>query len=189
MANFNEALDVLLSWEGGYSCDPRDPGGETYCGISRKHWPNWIGWKAIDILKWTDFSNGKIKWNTKFPELNSDVAAFYFENFWSIYYEQINDQDVCNKLFQHNVNMGDRAIAIAQKVIGFYITSQDGRLGPATIAALNAYSETKTSIEFLGSYITALELYYEQLISEHPQLHVFENEWMLRAKTIGKRPN
>lgn len=38
--NFEKAIKFVLKWEGGYSNDPNDPGGETNYGISRKSYPN-----------------------------------------------------------------------------------------------------------------------------------------------------
>jgi lysozyme family protein len=38
--NFDKALSFVLSWEGGYSNDPDDPGGETNFGISKRSYPN-----------------------------------------------------------------------------------------------------------------------------------------------------
>ena len=40
MKDFNKALKFVLKWEGGYSNDPRDPGGETNFGISKRSYPN-----------------------------------------------------------------------------------------------------------------------------------------------------
>ncbi len=40
MGDFDKALDFTLSWEGGYSNDPVDPGGETNFGISKRAYPN-----------------------------------------------------------------------------------------------------------------------------------------------------
>lgn len=37
---FDEACDLVLTFEGGYSNDPRDPGGETKFGISKRAYPN-----------------------------------------------------------------------------------------------------------------------------------------------------
>ena len=39
MTNFERALEFVLRWEGGYSNDPRDPGGETNFGISKRAYP------------------------------------------------------------------------------------------------------------------------------------------------------
>lgn len=188
MADFLQALDVLLSWEGGYAKVKRDPGGETYCGISRINFPQWEGWPVID-----DYKNhgGALKWNQIIAVIGLQdlVSDFYQSNFWNNQdYKDIANQDVASKIFQHNVNLGNRAIKLAQSAIGFGGNSIDGIIGPATLAALNAYEDTKTSIEFLGSYIVKLQKYYEDLIQEHPQLGIFQKEWFLRANTIGKRP-
>ena len=40
MKDFDKALKFVLKWEGGYSNDPRDPGGETKYGISKRSYPN-----------------------------------------------------------------------------------------------------------------------------------------------------
>lgn len=37
--NFDQAFDRLIGHEGGYVNDPRDPGGETKFGISRRAYP------------------------------------------------------------------------------------------------------------------------------------------------------
>ena len=37
--NFETALHLTLEFEGGYSQDPLDPGGETNYGISKKSYP------------------------------------------------------------------------------------------------------------------------------------------------------
>ena len=37
---FDEAFDTLIGHEGGYSNDPRDPGGETRYGISKRAYPD-----------------------------------------------------------------------------------------------------------------------------------------------------
>ena len=37
---FLKAVEMVLAHEGGYSCDPQDPGGETKFGISKKSYPN-----------------------------------------------------------------------------------------------------------------------------------------------------
>ena len=37
---FRETMDFVFRWEGGYSFDPLDPGGETNFGISKKAHPD-----------------------------------------------------------------------------------------------------------------------------------------------------
>lgn len=38
--NFKRSLEFVLRWEGGYSFDSRDPGGETKWGISKRAHPD-----------------------------------------------------------------------------------------------------------------------------------------------------
>jgi len=38
--SFEKALAFVLKWEGGYVNDPKDPGGETKYGISKRSWPD-----------------------------------------------------------------------------------------------------------------------------------------------------
>lgn len=37
---FDKAIKFVLKWEGGYTNDPNDPGGETKYGISKRAYPN-----------------------------------------------------------------------------------------------------------------------------------------------------
>lgn len=38
--NFDLAFEIIIGHEGGYVNDPRDPGGETRYGISKRAYPN-----------------------------------------------------------------------------------------------------------------------------------------------------
>lgn len=101
MADFDKALAYVLKWEGVYSYDPDDPGGETYCGISRKNWPDWIGWEVIDKAK-------KIApINDILPQLAESVGDFYRKQFWNpVKGDDTPDQDVATYLFDTAVNLG-----------------------------------------------------------------------------------
>jgi hypothetical protein len=57
---FDAALAFTLQWEGGYSCDPDDPGGETNWGISKRTYPH------LDIKGLT----------------RDDAAAIYRRDYW-----------------------------------------------------------------------------------------------------------
>ena len=51
MADFKTAYDRTSKFEGGYSNDEADRGGETFAGIARVYHENWLGWKIIDQYK------------------------------------------------------------------------------------------------------------------------------------------
>ena len=40
MSFFLQAFDIVIGEEGGYVNDPKDPGGETKYGISKREYPN-----------------------------------------------------------------------------------------------------------------------------------------------------
>jgi len=60
MKDFNIALKFVLKWEGGYSNDPNDPGGETKFGISKRSYPE------LDISKLT----------------LKQAKEIYYQNYW-----------------------------------------------------------------------------------------------------------
>lgn len=111
MADFNLAIPIVLENEGGYVNNPKDPGGETKYGISRKAYPN------LDI-----------------KNLTRDTAIeIYHSDFWK--FDGVNDQRLATKIFDAYVNMGHTAIKLLQKLLG---QVQDGGWGPNTQAAVNS---------------------------------------------------
>lgn len=129
MANFKSALDKVLSKEGGYVNDPDDKGGETYKGISRKHNPNWRGWRIIDDIK-KDFPKISNKDMTDLLRLNinieKEVYYLYKNDYWNcLELDDIPNQMVAECIFDTCVNQGMRAaVKFAQRVIG---VKEDGR--------------------------------------------------------------
>lgn len=128
MAIFELAIDKTLKWEGGYSNDPDDNGGETYRGISRVHNPNWDGWAEIDAIE--DKEEGDI-----FPQLEDNVRAYYKKHYWDkIRLNEIADQRTAGFLFDFYVHSGANAVKQAQHVAG---TTVDGIMGHLTRTAIN----------------------------------------------------
>lgn len=123
MSDFLPAFERMLINEGGYKLHKvqGDTGGQTYAGISRKNWPNWAGWIDIDADKTPD---AKL------------VRGFYFANFWEpLRLSEVTQQRTAQTIFDFAVNAGTSTAAkLAQIVVG---TTQDGKLGPRTIEALN----------------------------------------------------
>jgi len=58
--DFDKAIKFVLKWEGGYSNDPNDPGGETKFGISKRSYPE------LDISKLT----------------LKQAKEIYYQNYW-----------------------------------------------------------------------------------------------------------
>lgn len=110
--DFNTAFDRLMGNEGGYSNDPKDPGGETNWGISKRSYP------GVDIKALT----------------RDGAKAIYLIDFWN----PIGDADPAIKfqVFDFAVNSGiQTAIRKLQAVLG---VADDGHWGPRSAAALAA---------------------------------------------------
>lgn len=149
MFDFTTVHATVISNEGGYANNPADAGGETYKGISRKFWPNWAGWKYVDGVKANTIAQpaqGTTAYRSYVSRLNYCLAGlaslqqvvldFYRRNFWDKYrLSEINDQSVAAWLYDHVVNGGAKGAMWLQEAAG---VTADGKVGSATIAAINA---------------------------------------------------
>lgn len=163
MANFLTAFESMIRNEGGYKLHTvaGDRGGMTYAGIARNFHPRWPGWSAID--------RGEI------PETEL-VRQFYRENFWAaIQGDQITHQTVARSLFDFAVNAGViTAVRLAQIVAG---TTPDGKIGPKTVAALNALDPEK----FVLSFALAKLARYRDIVNKDPTQQKFLLGWVNRT--------
>ena len=188
MANFNKAYKKTAASEGGYSNDPEDPGLETYCGISRRHWPKWPGWKEIDRHKKT---NGPIKTNQKLvgADLATEVKIFYLRYFWNpLKCEQIESQAIAESLFDYGVNRGKRpAVRDLQDTVNdcrvkfahVAPLKVDGIIGPKTLRAVN---KSAHFIKAFDLYFTAERIsFYMGLAEKKPVNRKFLKGWIRRS--------
>jgi len=114
--NFDQAFDRLMSNEGGYVNDPRDPGGETNWGICKRSYPK------VDIKNLT----------------REQAKEIYFKDFWCR--GQMNEYNpaIAFQVFDIAVNSGiETAVRMLQRAAG---VADDGHIGAITIAAVNAKS-------------------------------------------------
>jgi lysozyme family protein len=118
MADFNLAIDTVLTNEGGLVDNPSDPGGLTNFGISQRSYP------TVDIRNLT----------------RETAAAIYQRDFW--HYDAVQLQPMATKIFDMSVNMGHAAIRILQTCLGVTV---DGIWGPGTCAAVNAAGDSLLS--------------------------------------------
>lgn len=111
-ANFGRAIPILLEEEGGLVDNPRDPGGLTKYGISQRAYPH------LDIRN-----------------LTTDQASdIYARDYWPACGAEQVPWPLCLFVFDHAVNAGaGAAIKVLQRAVH---TADDGKLGPATLAAV-----------------------------------------------------
>lgn len=110
--NFNKAVNVILMHEGGYVNDPKDPGGETKYGISKRAYPN-----------------EDIKFLTK-----ERAKEIYYRDYWQKIRGDKLPYGSALILFDMAVNMGvKQTVLIAQ---GVSKSSKDGIFGDKTLASI-----------------------------------------------------
>lgn len=123
---FDEAFKVLIGHEGGYVNDPRDPGGETKFGISKRAWPQ-VDIKALTL---------------------KEAKAIYYANYWLAAGCDKVVGPVRFDLFDAAVNSGvSQAVKWLQEASG---VAADGRFGPRTLSAVQACAPLALVARFNG---------------------------------------
>lgn len=116
--DYTKAFETLMRDEGLWvlTCDPNDPGGETWSGISRVAWPDWKGWPLIDKAK-SSPSSVDTK-HESYPEIKRLTEAFYKEKFWTPFgCDQLPD-GLAYEIFEQAVNLGtSRTVRHLQRVL------------------------------------------------------------------------
>src|SRR5690606_12170295 len=121
-ANFLRALPLVLNHEGGFSNHKDDPGGATNRGITLENYRRYV------------------KGNGTVADLKA-ISAQDVEKVYRLFYRSaVKEDDLPGGLdyavFDFAVNSGPgRAIRFMQAVAG---VSQDGIVGPATLAAVRS---------------------------------------------------
>lgn len=162
MANFYLAFEKMIRNEGGYQLVNvlGDRGGQTFAGISRRAHPDWEGWRFID--------------NRDLPV--DLVPKFYMEHYWRpICGDEIAHQAAAEAIFDFAVNAGVKvAVTLAQLVVGI---DQDGRIGPATLAKIDAADEAV----FVLKYALAKVARYAEICNRDREQSKFLLGWINRT--------
>ena len=109
---FSVIFERVIGHEGEYVNDPRDPGGETKYGISKRSYPD------LDIAALT----------------MDEAREIYRDDYWLATGCDLLPAGIDYAVFDAAVNAGkSRAVKWLQEAVG---TASDGRIGPATRAAI-----------------------------------------------------
>ena len=141
--NWIKSLEAILHHEGGYVNHPKDPGGETNLGVTKRVYEDFGGTKDMKDLT------------------REDVEPIYKKNYW----DRVKGDhlpaglDLC--VFDFGVNAGTgRAAKYLQTLIG---TVADGGIGPNTLKALDSYIQTNGVENTIKSYQADRQKFYEGL--------------------------
>mgnify|MGYP000742819833 FL=1 len=161
-SNYDKCLETILHHEGGYVNHPKDPGGETNLGVTKRVYLEHGGTKDMKDL------------------LVEDVAPIYKKGYW----DKIKGDDLPGGLdlcvFDFGVNAGPgRAAKFLQQMIG---TTVDGGIGPNTLAKVEEYVRENGEHETVKKYQEMRQKYYEQLST----FATFGKGWTRRVEETTK---
>ena len=142
-SNYDKCLKAILHHEGGYVNHPKDPGGETNLGVTKRVYIEHGGTKDMKELT------------------VEDVAPIYKKGYW----DKMKGDDLPGGLdlcvFDFGVNAGPgRSAKYLQTMIG---TVADGGIGPNTLKAVNAYVSEHGIEKSIENFQEARQGYYEKL--------------------------
>ena len=158
---FDRALAMVLRHEGGYVNHPQDPGGRTALGVTQATWEEWTGRKATEA-----------EMRALTPE---KVKPLYRARYWDAVKGNELPPALALTVFDFAVNSGPgRAARYLQKVVG---TTQDGKIGPATLAAVRRYVDQHGEAAAVKAYNDARRGFYRQLST----FATFGRGWLRRV--------
>ena len=181
MANFSEAVKIVIAQEGGLSDHPNDPGGVTKYGIS---------WFFIRTLKdepychWTieDIVNMTVK----------DAEKIYHRYFWEPRgYELISNQRIATMLFSLGVLTHPKAPVMKFQTAlnevdchGIKLLREDGVIGNQTVKRLedSVYNETINNVIMIFKYY--MWVHFLDKTNKTPKKEVFLRGWLNRLKEL-----
>lgn len=156
-------VSMTIAWEtggdkaGGYTNDPKDKGGETKWGISKKSYPH-LNIKSLTF---------------------NDAMRIYQNDYWDDRYATIDSDAIAFKLFDMGVVCGTKKArkALQQSVKHCGITiATDGVIGPVSVAAINSLDADL----LYNTYIDKLESHFKWVAFIKPTNKKFLKGWLRR---------
>lgn len=118
--NWEKAFQMVLKHEGGFVNDPRDPGGMTNLGVTKKVWEGFVG-RTVDEAEMRALT----------PDL---VKPLYKKNYWDKIKGDQLPSGVDYASYDLAVNSGtSRAAKYLQQIAG---VPADGIIGPKSLEAI-----------------------------------------------------
>jgi lysozyme family protein len=153
---FEKVVNFILQKEGGYVNDPRDPGGETKYGISKRSYP------TLDIRNLTENQAKEIYKRDFYDRLWGDSLPFA----------------IILVLTDFAVNAG-LGVAVRRAQTISDVKPIDGVFGKKTFAALAAINDIE---QFVTDYTAARQLFYKNLVENNTKRKVYLAGWNARTR-------
>jgi len=161
--NFKRSLSLVLKHEGGWADHPKDPGGATMKGVTLATFRSFVKPNATkdDLRKITA----------------EQLETVYRRHYWDAVLGAKLPDGVDYAVFDFAVNSGPaRAAKYLQAVVG---VAQDGKIGPATLAAVAAMPAHRIVNELCDRRLKFLKG-----IKKGEQWKVFGKGWGSRVEGV-----
>jgi len=160
--NFDQCLAAVLHHEGGFVNHPKDPGGMTNLGVTKRVWEEWVGHevdeKAMRALT---------------PEV---VGQMYRKKYWNKVCGDDLPTGLDMAVFDLAVNSGPgRAAKMLQKVLG---VPEDGMIGPKTLEKAASMDVGKLVEDYNAQRLSFLQAL--------PTWETFGKGWGRRVAEVSK---
>ena len=170
---FLKAFELTLGKEGGYSDDPQDRG-------------NWTsGQIGVGELKGTKFGISAASHSSEDIKALTILRAqeIYYNDFWfPLWLDDVLSAAVAAEIFDTAVNAGKtKAIQIAQQALN-YLGAElavDGKIGPETVKALNAYADERALLKTLNGLQF---MHYFSIVTQFPEKQKYARGWLKRIE-------
>jgi len=118
--NWDNCFAMVLKHEGGFVNHPKDPGGMTNLGVTKKNWESYLGREVTEVEMRALTPN--------------DVKPFYKKNYWDKIKADDLPSGVDYAAYDLAVNSGTgRAAKYLQQIAG---VTADGVIGPKSLEAI-----------------------------------------------------
>lgn len=165
---FQQCVEYIFEYEGGFINDERDRGGATNMGITIGTLSDWRGHKVTvqDVIDLT----------------REEALEIYYKRYWLPCECDVLPVPYDLLVFNFAVNAGNFAsqkqVQDALTKMGYNIGPLDGDIGPKTFAALMQVDPHTLVMRLRDEY----EAYYRQA----PTAHVHLNGWLNRLAKVTK---
>jgi len=160
--NFDACLPWTLAYEGGWSDDPRDPGGATMCGITQRVYDE-------------DRDDRRLPRQSVRLSTEVERAGIYRRRYWARVRGDDLPGGVDYAAFDYAVNSGvGRAVRTLQHIVG---AVEDGDAGPATLASVGHYVVRYGATALTDALCQARMAYLRGL----PTFRTFGRGWTARV--------
>lgn len=130
MTAFDRAFEIVIGHEGDLSDDPRDPGGLTRYGISKRAHP------TVDVRNLT----------------LAQAKQIYLERYWLPLHADAMPEAVAVQVFDAAVNHGLKpAVKMMQRALQ---VPDDGVIGPVTLRAMTTVEDARFVARFAAERLT-----------------------------------